>query len=75
MLLDRVLSWDQKRRGRFVRAVRKKMKLTRPQLAKKLGTTPQRLGRIERGEADLWLSEFFELCLVIGTSRVRGVSR
>ena len=71
----RVMSWDQKRRGRFVRKQRQAMKLTRPQLARKLGMSPSRLGRIERGEADLWLSEFFELCLVIGSHRVRGVSK
>ena len=75
MLLGRVMSWDQKKRGRFVRAAREAMKLTRKQLARKIGTSPARLGRIERGEADLWLSEFFELCLVIGTERVKSTKK
>lgn len=71
MLLGRVMSWDQKKRGRFVRAQRQAMKLTQRQLARKIGTSPERLGRIERGQADLWLSEFFELCLLIGMRRVK----
>jgi len=71
MLLDRVLSWNQKKRGRFVKATREKMGLTRKQLAKKLGISPARLGRIERGNGDMWLSELLELCLVIGTMRVK----
>jgi len=72
MLLDRVMSWDQKRRGCFVRAARETMKLTRKQLAPKLGMSPARLGRIERGQADLWLPEFLELCLFVG---LKGVSK
>jgi transcriptional regulator with XRE-family HTH domain len=75
MLLEKVMSWDQKKRGRFVRKQRRAMKLSRAELARLLGMSLAKLGRIERGEADVWLSEFFELCLVIGTRRVRGVSK
>lgn len=75
MLLDRVMSWDQKRRGRFVRAQREAMQLTQRQLAREIGTSPERLGRIERGQADLWLTEFFELCLLIGMRRVKTTKR
>ena len=75
MLLERVMSWDQKKRGLFARAARETMNLTRRELARKIGTSPARLGRIERGLADLWLSEFFELCLLIGWAGIRSNQR
>jgi DNA-binding XRE family transcriptional regulator len=67
MLLGEVMSWNQKKRGRFVRGVRERMQLTQYQLARKLDISPTRLGRIERGQVDMWLSEFSELCLLVGT--------
>ena len=54
-----------KKRSRLVRMARASLGLTQAELADRIGTTPERLGRIERGEADLYLSEFVELCLVL----------
>ena len=42
------------------------MKLTRKQLAGKLEMTTKRLGKVERGEADLKIVEFLALCLLLG---------
>ncbi len=53
--------------GRFVRSTRCRMQLTQKQLARRLGIKQDRLARIERGVADLRLSEFFDLCLLMGT--------
>jgi transcriptional regulator with XRE-family HTH domain len=72
MLLEKVMSWDQKKRGDFVRETRDSLKLTRAGLAQRLGMHPTRLGRIERGVTDLLLTEFFELCLLVGMVRKRA---
>jgi DNA-binding XRE family transcriptional regulator len=54
-----------KKRSRLVRLARRRLGMTQGQLAAEIDTSPERLGRIERGEADLYLSEFVDLCLVM----------
>ncbi len=54
--------------GRRIQSVRREMNLTKENLARKIGITPQYLGIIEKGESALSYEKLKKLCDITETS-------
>lgn len=62
------MSFDKKKIGAKIAALRKERKLTQEQLAEKIGVTVQYLGTIERGKANTTLNRLDKIAEVLGCS-------
>ena len=62
------MSFDKKKMGAKIAALRKDRKLTQEQLAEKIGVTVQYLGTIERGKANTTLNRLDKIAEVLGCS-------
>lgn len=60
------MSFDKKKMGAKIAALRKDRKLTQEQLAEKIGVTVQYLGTIERGKANTTLNRLDKIADVLG---------
>lgn len=62
------MSFDKKKIGAKIAALRKDRNLTQEQLAEKVGITVQYLGTIERGKANTTLNRLDKIADVLGCS-------
>lgn len=62
------MSFDKKKIGEKIAALRKDKNMTQEQLAEKVGITVQHLGTIERGKANTTLNRLDKIADVLGCS-------